>query len=155
MVFHKSLSDNKSYQVSMNLFSILANLNNAVFGLFTLGPLISKYFYPFYQFFEYCTKSTIKNWYKRHFHVSQYFQFLCKVQVHSIFSLFQFHYVVSHDSKVHNTASSLFLLLIIRSNRLAEFRWSVCISKSQRILCVSFSWIDSGLCIYCSFVWQI
>ena len=33
----------------------------------------------------------------------------------------------------------LMLLIIIRSGRLAEIRWSVCILKSQKILCVSFS----------------
>ena len=41
----------------------------------------------------------------------------------------------------------LFLLIIIRSGRLAEIRWSVCISKSQRSLCISFSRTDSGLFI--------
>ena len=41
-----------------------------------------------------------------------------------------------------------FLLTITRSGRLAEIRWSVRISKSRRILCVSFSKTDSGLCIY-------
>ena len=41
---------------------------------------------------------------------------------------------------------SSFWLIIIRSGRLAEIRWSVCMSKSQRRLCVSFSWTDSGLC---------
>ena len=39
------------------------------------------------------------------------------------------------------------LLIIIRSGRLAEIWWSVCISKSQRRLCVSFSRTDSGLYI--------
>ena len=56
--------------------------------------------------------------------------------------------MVRWDNKVHNSASSLFLLIIIRSCRLAEIWWSVCISKSQRSLTVSFSRIRSGLCIY-------
>ena len=34
---------------------------------------------------------------------------------------------------------SLFLLTIARSGRLAEIGWSVCNSKSQRSLCISFS----------------
>ena len=46
-----------------------------------------------------------------------------------------------------------FLFIIIRSNRLAEIRWSVCISKSKMSLCVSFSGTDSGLCIYDLFEW--
>ena len=41
-----------------------------------------------------------------------------------------------------------------RFSRLAEIRWSVCISKSQRILCVSFFRTDSGLCIYNLVVWS-
>ena len=47
-----------------------------------------------------------------------------------------------------------FLLIIIRSGLLAEIRWSVCMSKSHRSLCVSFSWTDAGLCIYHLVVWS-
>ena len=46
------------------------------------------------------------------------------------------------------------MMMIIRSGRLAGIRWSVCISKSQRSLCVSFSRTYSGLCIYHLFVWS-
>ena len=48
----------------------------------------------------------------------------------------------------------LLLLIIIKSHRLAEIAWSVCMSKSQRSLCESFSMIDVGLCIYHWFVWS-
>ena len=44
------------------------------------------------------------------------------------------------------------LLIMIRSGRLVEIWLSVCISKSQRSWCVSFSRTDSGLCIYHLFV---
>ena len=47
-----------------------------------------------------------------------------------------------------------FLLIIIRSGLLAEIRLSVCVSKSQRRLCVSFSWTGAGLCIYHLLVWS-
>ena len=47
------------------------------------------------------------------------------------------------------------LLFIIRSGLLAEMRESVCMSKSHRSLCVSFSRTDAGLCIYHLFVWSI
>ena len=47
----------------------------------------------------------------------------------------------------------LFLLLTItRSCILAGIKWSVCIWKSQRALCVSFFRTESGLCIYLLFV---
>ena len=47
-----------------------------------------------------------------------------------------------------------FLLTIIWSSRLAEIMSSVCISKFQINLCVSFSRPNSGLCIYHLFVWS-
>ena len=45
-------------------------------------------------------------------------------------------------------ADGLSLEIIIRSGLLAEIRRSVCISKSHRSLCMSFSRTGSGLCIY-------
>ena len=41
-----------------------------------------------------------------------------------------------------------FLLIICTFGRQTGIRWSVCIWKFKRILCVSFSGTDSGLCIY-------
>ena len=41
-----------------------------------------------------------------------------------------------------------FLLIIIRSDLLVEIWWSVCMSKSHRSLCVSFSRTGAGLWIY-------
>ena len=46
------------------------------------------------------------------------------------------------------------LLIIIRSGRLAEIRWSVCIPISWWSLRVSFSMTDSGLCMYHLFLWS-
>ena len=91
--------------------------------------------------------------YYRYFHFPQLLKVSSKVLVLiPLFIFFWFHSVVRRDSKVFNSSSCLFLLIIKRSGRLAEIRWSVCISKSQRSLCFSFSWIDSGLCIYHLFV---
>ena len=47
-----------------------------------------------------------------------------------------------------------FLLIIIRFGLRAEIRWSVCISKSHRSLCVSFSRTGAGLCIYHLLAWS-
>ena len=47
-----------------------------------------------------------------------------------------------------------FLLIIIRSGLLAGIRWSACMLKSHRCLCVSFSRTSAGLCIYHLFVWS-
>ena len=46
MVFHWSLSDNKSPQVSRTLRSVLADLNNALVLIVSTHPLISKSFSP-------------------------------------------------------------------------------------------------------------
>ena len=47
MVFHWSLSDSKSPQVSRTLLSILADLNNVVVWMVSTRPLISKPSSPF------------------------------------------------------------------------------------------------------------
>ena len=69
--------------------------------------------------------------------------------------------VVSWNDKVYYSEGSIFfffffffLLIVIRSGRLAEIRWSDCISKSQKSLCVSLFRIDSGLCIHHLFTWS-
>ena len=73
----------------------------------------------------------------------------------SFFTFFRFYSVVSADSKIHNSGSYLSLLFtIIRSCRLVRIKWSVCISKFQRSLSVSFSGTDFGLCIYRFFAWS-
>ena len=87
------------------------------------------------------------------FHSFVFFQFSSKVQVPILlFTFLQFYSVVSRNSKVHNFASCLFFsffyFIMIRSGLLAEIRWSVCMSKSNRSLCVSFSRTGAGLCIY-------
>ena len=46
MVFHWSLSDNKSSQVSRTILSILTDLNNAVIWMVSTHPVISKSFSP-------------------------------------------------------------------------------------------------------------
>ena len=42
----------------------------------------------------------------------------------------------------------LFILLLLITGLLAEIRWSVCMSKSHRSLCVSFSRTNAGLCCF-------
>ena len=62
--------------------------------------------------------------------------------------------MVIRDSKVDYFASSLFLLIIIKSGLLAGIRWSVCMLKSHRSLSVTFSRTGAGLCIYHLLVWS-
>ena len=61
--------------------------------------------------------------------------------------------MVRRNDKVHYLSGSLlFLLSMTRFGRLSEIRWSVCISRPQRTLCVSFSRADSGLCVWSNFI---
>ena len=89
-----------------------------------------------------------------------FFQFPSKVEVLILlFTFFQFYGEVSRDSKVDYFASSLFffflfLLIIAKSGLLVGIRWSVCMLKSHRSLCVTFSRTGAGLCIYHLLVWS-
>ena len=48
-----------------------------------------------------------------------------------------FHFVAHWNCKIHLIASCLLFISYLSSVLLADIRWSVCISKSQRILCIS------------------
>ena len=155
MVFHWSLSDSKSPQVSRTLLSILAVLNNVVVWTVSTRPPTSKPSSPFNNPLVTVPKAPITIGIIVTFMFHSFFQFSSKVEVFIlIFTVIQFYSVFSRDSKVDNFASSFFLLIIIRSGLLAEIRWSVCTSKSHRSLCVSFSRTGVGLCIYHLLAWS-
>ena len=148
-VFHWSLSDSKSPQVSSTLLSILAVFNNAVVWMVSTRPPTSKSFRPFNNPLVIVPKTPIK--------IGTIVTFL----FHSFFnSFFFFSHSFSFILWSAGTAKStilqvlFFLLIIIKSGLLAEIRWSVCISKSHRSLCVSFSRKGAGLCINHLFVWS-
>ena len=84
-----------------------------------------------------------------------FFYFPCKVEVLMLlFSFLQIYSVVSRDSKSTILQILIFLLIIMRSGLLAGIKWSVCMLKSPRSLCESFSRTDAGLCIYHLFLWS-
>ena len=87
----------------------------------------------------------------------RFFNSLAKSRYLSLF-LLSFNFTLwsaeTAKSTIFQVLFFLFLLIIIRSCNLAEIWWSVCISKSQRNLWVSFYRTDSGLCIYHLFVWS-
>ena len=142
MISHWGLNDSKSSQVSSILLSTQTDFNNAVVLLFTSLPvplLILLWLYQEYQF-------TIDIIVTFIFH--SFFNSLTRSHYLSFFSLsFSFTLWSAGHSKVRNSPSSYFLLLltVFRCGRLPEIRWSVCISKSQKSLCVSFSRRDVGL----------
>ena len=84
--------------------------------------------------------------------IFQSFQFPSKIPI-LLFAFFQFYSVVRSDSQVLNLECFIFFNLIIKKScRLVEIRWSACMSKSDKCFCVSFSGTDAGLCIYHLFV---
>ena len=93
-----------------------------------------------------------------------FFSSLVRSRYLSLFSLSfnilftQFYPVISQNGKVHYSADSFclfFLLLTVGgSGRLAEIRKSVWISKSTKLLCVTFSRTESLLYIYALFGWS-
>ena len=147
MVFHWSLSDSKSPQVSRTLLRILAILNNAVVWMVSTRPPSSKSSSPFSN-----PLVTVLN-------APIIIGIIVTCMFHSFFiSLARSRYLsfFSHSfSFILWTARSVKLTILqVLSGLLAEIRWSVYMSKSHRSLCVSFSRTGAGLCIYHLFVWS-
>ena len=145
MVVHWCPSDSKSSLRYRTLLTILADLNNDAVWMVSICPAISNSSNLLSKPLWTVPSAPITIGIT----VTHMFQVLI-----SLFTFFQFYSVVSLDSKVDNFAHFLFLMIIIRSGLLAEIRWSVCISKSHRSLCVSFSKTAAGLCIYHLLAWS-
>ena len=157
MLFHWSLSDCKSPQVSRTLLSILAVFNNAVVWMVSTRPPTIKSSWPFNNPLVTVPKAPITIGTIVTFMFHSFFNSLVRSRY-----LFLFSHSFSFIRWAAGTAKStilqilflLLLLIIIRSGLLAEIRWSVCMSKSHRSLFVAFSKHFAGLCIYHLFVWS-
>ena len=143
MVFHWSLSDSKSPQVSRTLLSILAVLNNALVWMVSTRPPTSKYSSPSDNPLVTVPKARITICIIVTFMFHSFFNSLARSRYLSFFS-HSFSFILWSAGTAKSTILQvlLFLLIIIRSGLLAEIRWSVCMSKSHRSLCVSFSRTD-------------
>ena len=155
MVFHWSLSDSKSPQVSRTLLSILAGFNNAVVWMVSTRPPISESSRPFNNPLITVPKApiTIGTIVTLMFH--SFFNSLARSRYLSFFSHF-FSFILCQPEQQSRKFCkfSFFLSIIIWFGLLAEIRWSVCMSKSHRSVYVSFSRTGAGLCIYHLFVWS-
>ena len=130
MVFHWSLSDSKSPQVSRTLLSILAVLNNAVIWMVSTRPstLVTVPKEPI----------TIGIIVTFMFHC--FFNCLARSRYLSFFShVFRFILWSVGTTKPTILQILFLLLIIISSGLLAEIRWSVSISKSHL-----FVWSNSN-----------
>ena len=119
-------------EVPGTLLSILTDLNPLLTvprASVTIGIIVT---FTIYSFFTYLTRS-------------KYLSLLSHCCNFSLWS------TGTAKSTIPRVLS--FLSIMRGSGRLAKIRWSVCISKPQRSLCVSFFRTDSGLRIYHLFVW--
>ena len=108
MVFHCSLSDSMSPQVSRTFLSILADLNNVVILKVSSCPLISKSSCPRANHLVTIKGTTITNVLPS-LSSSIFFQFSRKVKVlTSLFVFLQLYPVVNRIGKVHYSPNSLF-----------------------------------------------
>ena len=155
MVFNRSLSDRKSPQVSRTRLSILAVLSNAVVWIVSTRPPTFKYSRPFNNPLVTVPNAPITIGTIVTFMFHSFFNSLARSMYLSFFSL-SFRFILWSAGTANSTIFQiLFLLLIImRPGLLARLRWSVCILKSHRSLCESFSRTGAGLCIYYLFVWS-
>ena len=155
MVFHWSLSDRKTPQVSRTRLSILAVLSNAVIWIVSTRPSTSKSSRPFNNHLVIVPKAPITIDTIVTFMFYSFFNSLARSGYLTFFS-HSFRFILWSAGTAKSTIFQIlffFLLIIIRSGRLAGIRWSVCMLKSHRSLCVSFSRTGAGLCMYHLLVW--
>ena len=159
MVFHWRLSDSKYPQVSRTLLSILAVFNNAVVWIVSTRPPTSKSSRPFNNPLVTVQKAPITIGIIVTFMFHSFFNSLARSRYLSLFS-HSFSFILWSAGTAKSTILQIFffffflLLIIIRSGLRVEIRWSVCISKFHRSLCVSFSRTGAGLCIYHLLAWS-
>ena len=155
MVFHWSLSDSKSPQVFWTIFGTLGDLNNAIVWIVSSCPLIFKSSSPYTDPFTTVPSAPITIGITVTFMFYFFFSSLWRFRYLSLFSL-SFSFTLWSAETAKSTIRQVFLFLLLLSITWpvcrSEIRGSICISKSQRILCVWFSGTDSLLCIYHLFV---
>ena len=161
MVFHWSLSDSMSPQVSRTRLRILTVLSSAVVWIVSTRPPTSKSSKPFNNPLDIMPNAPITIGTIVTFMFHSLFVFsLARSRYLSFFSL-SFRFIPWTAGTAKSTILQIlffffffFLLIIMRSGLLAGIWWSVCMLKSHRSLCESFSRTGAGLCIYHLFVWS-
>ena len=158
MVFHRSLSGSKSPHVSRSLLSILPVLSNGVVLMVYTRPPTSKSSSPFNNPFVTVPNAPITIGIIVTFMIHSFFNSIARWRYLSFFS-FSFSFSLWSVGTAKSTTwlvlfFLLLLLITMRSGLLAEIRGSVCLSKFQSSLCVSFPRTAARLGIYHLFVWS-
>ena len=135
MVFHWRLSDSKSPQVFRTLLSILSIFNNVVVWMVSIRPPTSKSSRPFNNPLVTVPEAPITIGIIVTFMFHSFFNSLAGSRYLSHFS-HSFSFTLWSAGTAKSIILQIFLLIIIRSDLLAEIRWSVWISNSHRSLCV-------------------
>ena len=130
MVFHWSLSDSKSPQVSRARLRILAVLSNAVVWIVSVRPPISKSSRPFNNPLVIVPKAPIAIGTTVTFMFHSFFSSLARSRYLSFFSL-PFRFILWSAGIAKSTSLQIFfffffLLISMRSGLLAGISWSVC-----------------------------
>ena len=152
MVFHWSLNDSESPQVSRTLLSILAVINNAVVLMVSTRPPTSTSSSTFNNLLVTVPTAPISIGIIVIFMFHSFFNSLARSRYLSFFS-HSFSFILWSAGTAKSTIFKLsfffflLLLIIIRSGFLVEIRRSVCMSKSHRSLCALFFRTAAGLCI--------
>ena len=155
MVFHWSLSDSKSPQVSRTRLRILAVLSNAVIWIVSTCPPTSKSSRPFNNSLVIVPSTPITIGTIVTFMFYSFFNSLARSRYFSFFS-FSFRFILWSTGTTKSTVLQIlfFLLIVIRSGLLTGIRSSIWMLKSHRSLSVSFSRTGAGLCIYHLLIWS-
>ena len=151
MVFHWSLSDSKSPQVSRTRLRNLAFLSNALVWIVPTRPLTSKSSRPFNNPLVIVPKPPITIGTIVTFMFHSFFNSLSRSMYLSFFS-HSFRCIQWSAMTAKSTVLQMLYLFLF--GLLAEIWWSVCMLKSHRSLCVSFSRTGAGFCIYHLLVWS-
>ena len=154
MVFYRRQKDSKSPQVSRSFLGILPDLNNIIVWMVSVNPPISNSFNPLTKPLRTIPSTPIIIGITVNFLFHSLFSSQIRSKYLSLFSFFPTLWSARTAKSTIRQVLFFFLLIIIRSVLLAGVRWSLCTSKSQRTLCISFSRTDSCLCIYHLFVWS-
>ena len=127
MVFHWSLSDTRSPQVSRTLLSILAVLNNAAVWMVFTRPSTSKSSSPFNNHLVTVPKAPITIGIIVTFMFHSFFKSLARSRYYSSFHILSVLFCgqPGQQSPQFCKFSFFFSLIIIRSGLLGEIRWSV------------------------------
>ena len=148
MVFHWSLSDSKSSQISRTLLSILSDLNNALVWTASTRPVISKSSSPCANSLVTLPSAPITIGITVTFMFHSFFNSLARSRYSSLFShSFSFTQWSAGTAKYTNLQVLFFLLIIIRS-----FVWLIFavpfVCQKPRGVCASRSSGEMLACAY-------